>query len=396
MRRDQIADIRAYVVEARGAGGDYHDRDQGHWLIDTLIANPMSGYPEYKKSRTSWGIAVLGSIVVEIETQGGKVGVATGLGGPPACFMIEKHFRRFLIGADPRDINRMWDQMYRASMPYGRKGVTVAALSVVDLALWDLLGILRDEPVYALIGGATRDAISLYCTGPKPEVYKAQGFWGGKAPLPHGPADGPAGLRENVAFLAAHREKVGADFPLMVDCYMSLDVGYAVALAEALKPIGIYWIEEALPPDDIAGFAELRRHSPVPIATGEVFTRRQTFQPYITTRALDVIQPDLTKCGGLSEGRKLAWLAYDQGVLLVPHGWNTAVGLAADLQLASAFHDTDLVEYRVGSPYIDELTVGGWALDGDGMLAIPAAPGLGIELDIDAVAKYARGARLVE
>ena len=253
MRRDEIIDVRAYVVEARGSGGDYHDRDKGHWLIDTLIANPMSGYPEYKKSRTSWGIAVLGSLVVEIETKGGKVGVATGLGGPPACFMIEKHFRRFLVGADPRDINRIWDQIYRASMPYGRKGITVAALSVVDLALWDLLGILRDEPVYALIGGATRDAISLYCTGPRPDVYKEQGFWGGKVPLPHGPADGPAGLKKNVEFLAAHREKVGPDFPLMVDCYMSLDVGYAVALAEALRPVGIYWIEEALPPDDFDG-----------------------------------------------------------------------------------------------------------------------------------------------
>ena len=180
MRRDEIADVRAFLVDARGAGGDYHDRDKGHWLIDTLIANPMSGYPEYKASRTSWGIAVLGSIVVEIETKGGKIGVATGLGGPPACFMIEKHFRRFLVGADPRDINRIWDQIYRASMPYGRKGITVAALSVVDLALWDLLGVLRDEPVYALIGGATRDAISLYCTGPRPELYKEQGFWGGK------------------------------------------------------------------------------------------------------------------------------------------------------------------------------------------------------------------------
>ena len=172
MRRDEIVDVRAYVVEARGAGGDYHDRDKGHWLIDTLIANPMSGYPEYKDSRTSWGIAVLGSLVVEIETRSGKVGVATGLGGPPACFMIEKHFRRFLVGADPRDINRIWDQIYRATMPYGRKGMTVAALSVVDLALWDLLGILRDEPVYALIGGATREAIALYCTGPRPDVSR--------------------------------------------------------------------------------------------------------------------------------------------------------------------------------------------------------------------------------
>jgi L-alanine-DL-glutamate epimerase-like enolase superfamily enzyme len=179
----------------------------------------------------------------------------------PRPFLLESHFRRFLIGADPRDVNRIWDQLYRASLPYGRKGVTVAAISVVDLALLDLLGRLRDEPVYAM-GGVTREWLSLYCTGPRPEVYKRQGFWGGKVPLPHGPADGPAGLRHNVEFLAAHREAVGNDFPLMVDCYTSLDVGYAVELADALARLDIYWIEEPLSPDDVDGHRILKKRCP--------------------------------------------------------------------------------------------------------------------------------------
>jgi L-rhamnonate dehydratase len=320
MPRDEIADVRAYLVDARGVGGDYHDRDEGHWLVDTLIANPMSGYTEYKASRTSWGIAVLGSIVVEIETKGGKVGVATGLGGPPACFLIEKHFRRFLIGADPRDVNRIWDQIYRASMPYGRKGVTVAALSVVDLALWDLLGLLRDEPVYALIGGATRDAISLYCTGPRPDIYKAQGFWGGKVPLPHGPADGPSGLKKNVEFLAAHREKVGPDFPLMVDCYMSLDVGYAVSLAKALKPLDIYWIEEALPPDDFDGHRLLKQRCPTTRwTTGEHEYTRYGFRTLIEGRSVDILQPDVMWMGGLTEALRVSAMAAAYDIPVVPH-----------------------------------------------------------------------------
>lgn len=100
-----IVDVRVFTVRAEGAGGDYHRQADGHWLIDTLIANPMSGYPEYKASRTSWGIGVLGSIVVEIETAGGHVGIATGFGGPPACWLILNHFRRFLIGADARSVN---------------------------------------------------------------------------------------------------------------------------------------------------------------------------------------------------------------------------------------------------------------------------------------------------
>ncbi|MCB1499366.1 MAG: L-rhamnonate dehydratase [Bauldia sp.] len=319
MRRDEIVDVRAYVVGA-GAGGDYHDREKGHWLIDSLISNPMSGYPDYKASRTSWGIAVLGSLVVEVETRSGKRGVATGLGGPPACFMIEKHFRRFLVGADPRDINRMWDQMYRASLPYGRKGLTVAAISVVDLALWDLLGQLREEPVYAMIGGATREALTLYCTGPRPETYKAQGFLGGKVPLPHGPADGPEGLRENVAFLAAHRAAIGPDFPLMVDCYMSLDVGYAVSLAEALRDVGIYWIEEPLSPDDIEGHRILKQRCPhTRWTTGEHEYTRYGFRSLIEGRAIDILQPDVMWIGGLTEALRVSAMAAAYDIPVVPH-----------------------------------------------------------------------------
>lgn len=321
MRRDEIIDVRAYVVDARGAGGDYHARDEGHWLIDTLIANPMSGYPDYKASRTSWGIAVLGSIVVEIETKGGVVGVATGLGGPPACFMIEKHFRRFLIGAEPRDINRLWDQMYRASLPYGRKGIAIAAISIVDLALWDLLGHLRDEPVYAMIGGATRDTISLYCTGPRPDIAKKLGFWGGKVPLPHGPADGVDGLRENVAFLAAHRDAVGPDFPLMIDCYMSLDVTYAVSLAEALEPVGIHWIEEPLSPDDIEGHRILKARCPtMRWTTGEHEYTRYGFRDLLEGRAIDILQPDVMWMGGLTEALRVSAMAAAYDIPVVPHG----------------------------------------------------------------------------
>ena len=141
---------------------------------------------------------------------------------------------------------------------------------------------------------------------------------------------------------------------------------------------------------DLEGFKELRQTSPVLIATGEVFTRRQTFQPYITQRALDVIQPDMTKCGGLSEGRRMGWMAYDHGVLLVPHGWNTAIGVAADLALTAAMPVAKWVEYQTGTPYIEELITPAFSLDGDGMLSVPTGPGLGITLNPDAIAKYSR------
>jgi L-alanine-DL-glutamate epimerase-like enolase superfamily enzyme len=385
MRRDEIIDIRAFVVEARGAGGDYHARDEGHWLIDTLIANPMSGYAAYKRSRTSWGIAVLGSIVVEIETKGGVVGVATGLGGPPACFMIEKHFRRFLVGAEPRDVNRIWDQLYRASLPYGRKGITVAAISVVDLALWDLLGRLRDEPVYAMIGGATREALPLYCTGPRPDIAKAQGFWGGKVPLPHGPADGLPGLRENVAFLAAHRETVGADFPLMVDCYMSLDVGYACALAEALKPLGIHWIEEPLSPDDVEGHRILKARCPdTRWTTGEHEYTRYGFRSLIEGRAIDILQPDVMWMGGLTEALRVAALAAAYDIPVVPHGSG-----AYSYHFVQSQPQIPFSEYVNTSPKGDTVApVFGTLFDGDdvpvdGHIRLADRPGFGLDLRRD-------------
>jgi len=126
-----------------------------------------------------------------------------------------------------------------------------------------------------------------------------------------------------------------------------------------------------------------------------VLTRRQSFQPWLQGGALDVVQPDVTKVGGISEERRIGWMAEENGIRFIPHGWNTAVGLAADLQLASAFPNTDLVEYLTGSAYVDHIAADPWQLDADGMLPIPDAPGLGLTLDVDAVAKYAEGARFL-
>ena len=271
-------------------------------------------------------------------------------------------------------------------MPYGRKGVTVAALSVVDLALWDLLGILRDEPVYALIGGATREAISLYCTGPRPDVYKSQGFWGGKVPLPHGPADGPSGLKKNVEFLAAHREKVGPDFPLMVDCYMSLDVGYAVALAEALKPIGIHWIEEALPPDDFAGHRILKERCPTTRwTTGEHEYTRYGFRTLIEGRSVDILQPDVMWMGGLTEALRVSAMAAAYDIPVVPH----ASGSYSYHFVYSQPH-IPYCEYVNASPAGDAIApTFGTLLDGDdvpmnGAITPSDRPGFGMTLRRDA------------
>ncbi len=316
-----IRDLRVSVVEGTGDGGDYFQKAAGHWLIDTEIANPMSGHPAFKARRTSWGIGVLGSIVVEITTAAGVTGVATGFGGPPAAWLIQHHFRRFLIGADARQINLIWDQMFRASMPYGRKGLPVAAISAVDLALWDLVGKQRGEPVVNLIGGRCHDEIRFYCTGPDAAAIRRMGFWGAKVPLPHGPADGEEGILRNLAFLAAHREAVGPGFPLMVDCYMALTVPYAIELARRAAHLDIYWWEEVLHPDDVEGFALLRQaHPQAKWTTGEHEYTRYGFRRLIEGRQVDVLQPDVMWVGGLTALLQIAAHASAYDIPVIPHG----------------------------------------------------------------------------
>jgi L-alanine-DL-glutamate epimerase-like enolase superfamily enzyme len=191
------------------------------------------------------------------------------------------------------------------------------------------------------------------------------------------------------------RKDLGDDLMLMVDAggsdaYWQQGYKWALNTSKMLADYGVAWFEEALRPDDFDDYLLLRRNSSVPVSGGEVFTRRQSFFPWIEKHALDIIQPDVTKVGGIGEQSRLACMAEDYGVRLIPHGWNTAIGLAVDLQFASAFRGIDLIEYLAGSPYIDGIIAGKWTLDSDGFLAIPEKPGLGIELDQEAVLKYTR------
>jgi L-rhamnonate dehydratase len=209
MSMPTIRAVRALTV--RGGGADYHDQDAGHW-IDDHIATPMSRYPEYRQSRQSFGINVLGTLVIEIEASDGTVGFAVTTGGEIGAFIVERHLARFIEGQRVTDIEKMWDQMFYATLYYGRKGVVLNAISGVDLALWDLLGKVRQEPVHQLLGGKVRDELEFYATGARPDLAKEMGFIGGKLPLHHGPAEGDAGLRRNLDALADMRSRVGDDF----------------------------------------------------------------------------------------------------------------------------------------------------------------------------------------
>ncbi len=383
MKSFRIRDIRVFRMAPTAKGGTYFEPGaSNHWLVDSLIANPMSGYAEYREKRSSWGIGTLGAIVVEIETEDGMIGVATGSGGVPAGWLIKHHFARFLIGQDARNINLIWDQMYRASLPYGRKGVTIMAISCVDLALWDLVGKVRAEPVYNLIGGRSRDEITFYCTGPDAAAIQRMGFWGAKVPLPEGPHDGEAGLQRNVAFLAAQRAAIGPNFPLMVDCYMALDVSYAIRLAEACKPFGIYWWEEVLSPDDVEGYALIRQaHPSLKWTTGEHEYTRYGFRRLIELRLLDILQPDVMWVGGLTELLRIAAHAATYDISVVPHGSGPYSYQFIASQTGPAF-----CEYVAASPDGQSIQpvfgslFDGEALPQNGKLRLGDAPGFGMTL----------------
>ena len=346
----KIKHVRAFTV--RGGGADYHDQGAGHW-IDDHIATPMARYPEYRQSRQSFGINVLGTLVVELEADDGTIGFAVTTGGEPAAFIVEKHLSRFLIGRSPAEYEKIWDQMYLSTQFYGRKGLVVNAISGVDLALWDLLGKLRGEPVYHMLGGAVRDELQFYATGARPDIAKQLGFIGGKLPLHHGPAEGIEGLHRNIADLAEMRSRCGDDVWLMLDCWMSLDLDYATRLAHrAWDECGLKWIEEALSPDDYWGYAALKKAAPpgLLVTTGEHEATRWGFRMLMDMDCCDIIQPDVGWCGGVTELIKIANLADAHGKMMVPHGSSVY-----SYHFVITRHNSPFAEFLMMAPKADKV-----------------------------------------
>lgn len=287
---------------------------------------------------------------------------------------------------------RVTETLRQSTFWQGRGGSVEHAISGLDLALWDLFGKACRQPVSRLLGGIYRDRIKPYGSilFDEPEPLRRtlndvveRGFQAIKLGWR------PFGRRDrqfDELLVRTARETVGDGVELMVDAggseqFWPHGLNWARETAKMLADYNIVWFEEALPPDDIEGFIELTRQSPVPIAGGEVLTRRQAFLPWIERNALDIVQPDCTKNGGLSESRRIAWAALDHNVQVVPHGWNTAVGLAADLQFVASIPNAKYVEYLTPCAYIEGFVAEPFQLDDNGELTIPRSPGLGIEID---------------
>lgn len=294
---------------------------------------------------------------------------------------------------------RVSEKLRQSTFWQGRGGAVEHAISGIDIALWDIFGQACGQPVSRLLGGNHRQRIKPYgsmlfdepdALARSLEATVARGF---KAIKLGWRPFGRRNRRFDELLVRTARNTVGDAVEIMVDAggseqFWPHGTNWARNTAQMLADYDIVWFEEPLPPDDIEGYIELTRTSPVPIAGGEVLTRRQSFLPWLERRAVDIIQPDATKNGGISESRRIAWMAHDHNIQMVSHGWNTAIGLAADLQLAAAVPVARYVEYLTPCVYMEDLTVEPFVIDSEGYLKIPTRPGLGVTLDPDKLARY--------
>jgi L-alanine-DL-glutamate epimerase-like enolase superfamily enzyme len=340
--------------------------------------------------------------LIAVSTDEGLTGLGSASTNDDLVKSALEVMKDLYLGENALEPERVSEKLHQHTFWMGRGGSLTHTISGIDIALWDILGKATGQPLGRLLGGRHRERVKPYASLLMREpqelaevlgAAKAQGFRAFK--IGWGPF-GRVNAAMDEAIVRSAREAVGPESLLMVDAggsdaFWNNGYKWALRTAEMLAGYDVAWFEEPLVPDAIEDFIHLRRQSTVPISGGEVLTRRQSFYPWLTRGAFDIVQPDVTKVGGISEERRIGWMAQENGVRFIPHGWNTLIGLATDLHLSSAFSDTDLVEYLTGSPYVDEIGTEKWVLDEDGMLPIPNRPGLGIELDPDALTKYSRG-----
>lgn len=373
--------------------------------ITTLVLEALLGERGF-----GWSLRVTDrrqTALCVIETDNGLQGVGEALYLGPATVaaqVIRELFGPLLLGKDPLDTSVLWDLMYDWSRDGGQKGLPIAALSAIDIALWDIKGKALGVPVYKLLGGAYRRRARVYATGlyepqnvPSVEAalveealgYKAAGFAGMKLKVGYG-------VDRDLGHVKAIRRAIGDDLYLMIDANHAYNASEAIRLARAIEPYNVHWFEEPVPPEDLDGYLEVKRHSPMLIAGGECEYTRYGFREVINRRAVDILQPDLCAVGGFSEMQKIIGMASAANLAVVPHVWGTNVGLAAALQLFAAL--PHFPERRLPAepffefdqsphPFRNKTTREQFVMR-DGYVEIPDRPGLGVTLDLESVRQF--------
>lgn len=352
-------------------------------------------------------------IIIKVYTDEGIIGYGEVDSSPlvikaiidaPVSHNLCRGLGQAIIGMDPFEIDKIWETMYYVSTFYGRRGATVQAMSGIDIALWDILGKALNKPIYKLLGGQFRTKVRAYASVLMPDTpeecydvtqqFVAENYtaiklgWGGFG----------QSFRQDIALVAAAREAIGPDIDLMLDIGFvpspdnPIDAVSRINLAKEIAQYKPYWIEEPLFPDDLDGYRKLSQSVDTPIASGENETTRYGFKELIEVGKVDILQPDVTRCGGISEARKIAQLAQVHHLSIVPHCWSSGIVEAASMHLIASLPNAHLLEYCKAETDIrqelsEEIVVK------DGYAEVPQRPGLGIEIDEKALQKYAENYR---
>ncbi len=370
--------------------------------LKSPLAEPFAFSQGWVRQRS----ATLVEVITDEGLSGWGEAFAQGLEPPEiAAVVIDKALRPLVVGADPLDIEVLWHRMYQMTRDYGRKGSILAAISAIDIALWDIAGKFHGQPVYKLLGGAFRTRVQPYATG----FYRLQG---------QGEADRLAdealrhlnsgfslmkvklgfGVDDDIAVMQRIGQALqGKAVSLMIDTNHAYGRAEALRLGRALDGFGLRWYEEPVVPEDVDGYVEMRAKLTMPIAGGENEHSLYGFRHLLAAGALDIAQPDLGSCGGISAGRHIVALAHAHGVQVNPHVWGSAVAQAASLQLIAAiptthhslFAQQPVLEYdQSAHPFRRQLVAQPIEMI-DGWVQIPDRPGLGIEINRELLQAYA-------
>lgn len=343
-------------------------------------------------------------VLVEIVCDDGTTGWGECLGPARPNAAVVAAYSQWLIGRDPLETEKHWAVLYNALRDQGQRGLSITALSGIDIALWDIKGKHFGVPVSTLLGGKFRDSVRAYATGSfkrdgvdrvednalEVSRYRAEGFHATKVKIGFDP-------QEDLRVVAAVREAAGPDMAIMIDGNHGYDAIEAVRVGNEAAQYGIDWFEEPVVPEQLAAYREVRAKQPIPVAGGETWHTRWGMREPIETRCIDIIQPDICGCGGFSEARRIADLAGLHGVRVVPHVWGTAIQIAAALQFMAAMVPSPvrnrpiepILEFdRTFNPFRQAVVKGPIEHEA-GVVAIPDGPGLGIEVDRDALREFA-------
>lgn len=341
--------------------------------------------------------------IVKITTDSGHVGWGEGYGPAGVIRAGVEHLAQFIVGMNSLETETIWNTMYRRTLDYARRGILVSAISAIDVALWDLKGKIMQQPVYMLMGGRKRDTITPYATGlyftrcknlteklcAEANLYVELGFKAIKMKV-------GMGIKEDIALVAKIRETIGDEIELMIDSNHAYNLREAIQLANTLEKFNIGWFEEPISPEFYEQYSELRAKTNIPIAGGECEYLRYGFQTLLSSKSVDIIQPDICGTGGLTEAKKIATLASVYGVEVVPHSWGTGIALSAaahfitnlDVVPGRMNAKTCYMEYdRSENGLRDELTQNSLTFE-NGVIKLGDKPGLGFELNEDALHKY--------